>query len=42
VLEGREVADWFAAHGFTTFVLRYRLGKRYLLPVPLIDARRAV
>jgi acetyl esterase/lipase len=42
VLEGREVADWYAAHGFTAFVLRYRLGKKYLLPVPLIDARRAV
>jgi acetyl esterase/lipase len=42
VLEGREVADWYASHGFTAFVLRYRLGKKYLLPVPLIDARRAV
>jgi len=42
ILEGREVADWFAAHGFTAFVLRYRLGKKYLLPVPLVDARRAV
>jgi acetyl esterase/lipase len=42
ILEGREVADWFASHGYTAFVLRYRLGKKYLLPVPLIDARRAV
>lgn len=42
ILEGREVADWFTAHGFTAFVLRYRLGKKYLMPVPLIDARRAV
>ena len=42
ILEGREVADWYASHGFTAFVLRYRLGKKYLLPVPLIDARRAV
>jgi acetyl esterase/lipase len=42
VLEGREVADWFTARGFTAFVLRYRLGKNYVLPVPLIDARRAV
>jgi len=41
-LEGREVADWFAARGFTAFVLKYRLGKKYLLPVPLVDARRAV
>jgi acetyl esterase/lipase len=42
ILEGREVADWFTARGFTAFVLRYRLGSKYLLPVPLIDARRAV
>jgi acetyl esterase/lipase len=42
ILEGREVADWFAAHGFTAFVLRYRLGKKYMMPVPLTDARRAV
>ncbi len=42
ILEGREVADWYASHGFTAFVLRYRLGKKYLLPVPLLDARRAV
>jgi acetyl esterase/lipase len=32
ILEGREVADWFTARGFTAFVLRYRLGKKYLLP----------
>ena len=42
ILEGREVADWFTARGFTAFVLHYRLGKNYLLPVPLLDARRAV
>ena len=42
ILEGREVADWFTARGFTAFVLRYRLGRKYLLPVPLMDARRAV
>jgi len=42
ILEGREIADWFTAHGFTAFVLRYRLGKKYLLPVPLTDARRAI
>ena len=42
ILEGREVGDWFAARGFTVFVLRYRLGQKYLLPVPLVDARRAV
>ena len=42
ILEGREVADWFAAHGFTAFVLRYRLAQKYLLPIPLTDAHRAV
>ena len=42
ILEGREIADWFTAHGFVAFVLHYRLGKKYLLPVPLVDARRAV
>lgn len=42
-LEGREVADWFTARGFTAFVLQYRLSSNgYLLPVPLFDARRAV
>lgn len=41
-LEGREVADWFAARGITAFVLKYRLGERYLYPVPLEDAQRAV
>jgi acetyl esterase/lipase len=40
--EGREVADWFTEHGFTAFVLKYRLGPRYLYPVPLEDAKRAV
>jgi acetyl esterase/lipase len=42
-LEGREVADWFAARGFRAFILSYRLTSNgYLLPVPLIDARRAI
>ncbi len=41
-LEGREVADWFAARGITAFVLRYRLGEKYQYPVPLEDAQRAV
>ncbi len=42
-LEGREIADWFTARGFRAFVLQYRLGSSgYLLPVPLLDARRAV
>jgi acetyl esterase/lipase len=42
-LEGRQVADWFTARGFTAFILSYRLSsKGYLLPVPLLDARRAI
>jgi acetyl esterase/lipase len=41
--EGREVADWFTSRGFRAFVLSYRLSSQgYLLPVPLLDARRAV
>ena len=42
-LEGRQVADWFTARGFTAFILTYRLSSNgYLLPVPLLDARRAI
>ena len=42
-LEGREVADWFTVRGFRAFILSYRLTSHgYLLPVPLLDARRAV
>jgi acetyl esterase/lipase len=41
-LEGRQVADWFTARGVTAFVLKYRLGAKYLYPIPLVDAQRAV
>jgi acetyl esterase/lipase len=42
-LEGREIADWFTARGFRAFILSYRLTSHgYVLPVPLIDARRAI
>jgi acetyl esterase/lipase len=41
-LEGRQVADWFTARGVTAFVLKYRLGAKYLYPIPLTDAQRAV
>ena len=42
-LEGREIADWFTAHGFHAFILSYRLTSNgYVLPVPLLDARRAI
>lgn len=42
-LEGRQVADWFTARGFAAFILSYRLSSHgYLLPVPLLDAHRAI
>ena len=42
-LEGRQFADWFTARGFRAFVLQYRLTSNgYVLPVPLLDARRAI
>jgi acetyl esterase/lipase len=42
-LEGREVADWFAVRGFRAFILSYRLpANGYPLPIPLIDAQRAI
>jgi acetyl esterase/lipase len=42
-LEGRQYADWFTARGFRAFILQYRLTSNgYVLPVPLLDARRAV
>lgn len=41
-LEGRQVADWFAARGVTAFVLNYRTGVKSLLPAPIVDGRRAV
>ena len=42
-VEGDEIANWFAARGFRAFVVTYRLPSHgYLLPTPLIDARRAI
>jgi acetyl esterase/lipase len=42
-LEGGQYAAWFTARGFRAFVLSYRLtGNGYVLPVPLLDARRAI
>ncbi|MCE7795350.1 alpha/beta hydrolase [Sphingobium sufflavum] len=40
--EGRQVADWFASRGVTAFVLRYRVGPKARLPLPLLDGKRAV
>jgi len=40
---GRPVADWFAAHGITAFVLSYRLVSHgYFHPSQLNDAHRAI
>lgn len=41
-LEGRQVADWFAARGVTAFVLKYRYGSGHPLPQPIEDGERAV
>jgi acetyl esterase/lipase len=42
-LEGRQVADWFTQRGFRAFIVSYRLTSHgYVLPVPLLDARRAI
>jgi acetyl esterase/lipase len=41
-IEGRQVADWFNSRGFVAFVLKYRLGAKYLYPIPLNDASRAI
>ena len=42
-LEGRQIADWFTSRGFHAFILSYRLSSNgYILPVPLLDARRAI
>ena len=41
--EGSEIADCFTQRGFRAFILSYRLSSNgYLLPVPLLDARRAI
>jgi acetyl esterase/lipase len=42
-LEGRQIADWFTSRGFRAFILSYRLTSNgYVLPVPLLDAHRAI
>ena len=40
--EGYTIAAWFAEHGVTAFVLRYRLQPWYQFPAPLLDMQRAV
>ena len=42
-MEGRDFAAWFAARGFKAFIVAYRLPAHgYMMPVPLMDARRAI
>lgn len=42
-MESREIADWFTVRGFKSFVVSYRLTSHgYVLPVPLLDAQRAI
>jgi acetyl esterase/lipase len=41
--EGTGYAEWFAAHGITAYVLKYRLGSNgYRHPIELNDAARAL
>lgn len=40
--EGSQVAGWFASRGVTAFVLRYRVGDRAPLPIPLLYGKRAM
>lgn len=41
--EGKGYAEWFAAHGITAYVLKYRLGSNgYRHPIMLNDAARAL
>ena len=41
-LEGRQVADWFAARGVTAFVLRYRVLPNHRIPEAIEDGEKAV
>jgi acetyl esterase/lipase len=40
--EGAQIGVWLAAHGIAAYVLHYRVGPRYLHPIELGDARRAL
>jgi acetyl esterase/lipase len=40
--EGIGYAEWFASQGFTTYVLKYRLGPRYHHPTMFHDVTRAL
>lgn len=40
--EGKGYAEWFAAHGVTAYVLKYRIGPKYHYPAMFNDALRAL
>lgn len=40
--EGHQVAQYLNSIGISAFILKYRHGPRYLHPVPLTDAQRAI
>jgi acetyl esterase/lipase len=40
--EGISAAQWLASNGLTTFILKYRLGKKYHHPAEMDDAQRAI
>jgi acetyl esterase/lipase len=44
--EGEKISQWFANHGFTAILVKYRVSTNpalaYQFPVPLLDARRAI
>jgi len=42
MLEGIEPAAWFTARGVTAFILKYRVGPKARLPIPLLDGARAI
>ncbi len=40
--EGKQIAEFYNAHGVAAFVTRYRHAKRYQHPIPMQDAQRAL
>ena len=40
--EGKQIGEWYAKHGITAFMLKYRIAPRYRHPAPLQDAQRAI
>ena len=40
--EGLTASQWLASNGITTFILKYRLGKKYHHPAEMDDGQRAI